>query len=720
MKILHIITTLEFGGAERMLIDLVREQRRLGYDVHVHVMRRCGTPLEYEMDVAAPTTYGPDTGMYSPYRLFALLAVLRQDYDIVHTHLFPAQLWAGVACTLRSSSALFVTTEHSTNNRRRGHWLFKIVERFVYGPYARIFCVSDATANELRNWLPEFIDRIVVVQNGVDLRRFHAGAGAPVEDSRPVVVCVSRLEMEKDHETLLRAFALLPEGTLWLVGNGSRREDLQRLAKQLGIQQRVKFFGHRQDVPELLTSADIFVQSSHYEGFGLAAVEAMASQLPVIATDVPGLREVVGDIGVLIPPGDIHALALTLKQLARDPEKREVHGRAGVERARLFSVEQTARKYLEAYKISKPRVVLVITLSILGGAQIHVRELIRYFKDVYEFHLVSSAEGPLLDEVRAMGVSTYVLPNLVREIHPIKDALATWSLYRLLRRLRPQLVHLHSSKAGVVGRAAAALARVPAIFTAHGWAFTEGAPHLNRMIGFILERTFEPLTQRIISVSNYDAQLALRHKVVRPQKLIVIHNGIPDQDAAGARPSDAEGDVLGVMIARFSPPKAQHLVLRALARTPSVRVRFVGGGERLQDCRDLALNLGVADRVEFVGEVNEVWVQLQDAHFALLVSEYEGFPLAILEAMRAGLAVIATDVGGMPESVHHERNGLLVPPGSESGLSAAMRRLAQDSELRLRLGRQARQDFLTKFHLSESMRKTRDVYEGTLRTRRKP
>ena len=144
--------------------------------------------------------------------------------------------------------------------------------------------------------------------------------------------------------------ANIPDADLMLVGDGEMRPQLERLAETLGIAQRVHFLGRRKDVPELLKMADIYVHPPAVEGFGIAAAEALAAGKPIVATNVPGLAQVVADAGILVPPGDPASLAKEVNKLMESPTRRQQLSRAAVERGRQFSIEKTVAAYIDLYR----------------------------------------------------------------------------------------------------------------------------------------------------------------------------------------------------------------------------------------------------------------------------------------------------------------------------------------------------------------------------------
>jgi len=365
---------------------------------------------------------------------------------------------------------------------------------------------------------------------------------------------------------------------------------------------------------------------------------------------------------------------------------------------------------------SAPRILYVITRPERGGAQSHLLELLRGIGDPAHLTLVSGDDQDLFlhQEAEALGIRTVVLNELVHPVSPVQDLRALLGLWRLIRQIRPDLVHAHSSKAGLLARLAARLAGVPSVFTAHGWAFTEGAGGRRRALALALERLGARAGTRIIAVSDYDRNLGLRLGVGRPSTVTRIYNALPDVTVpdAAARPGD--GDRLRVvMVARFAPPKRQLDLIRAAAQVPDVHLTLVGDGPGLEDARALATSLG--SDAAFLGSRRDVAEILAGGDVFCLISDFEGFPISTLEAMRAGLAVIVSEVGGAPEAlVDGSEMGLTVPKGDEGALTLALSALAADRARTRRMGERARAVFLERFQVEEMLEQTRQVYRDVL------
>jgi glycosyltransferase involved in cell wall biosynthesis len=215
-------------------------------------------------------------------------------------------------------------------------------------------CISEATAQVMREWAPATRDRLLVIPNGVDLARFRDSQAASKREivglDAPVIANVGRFEPQKNHTCLLQAMTRVPDAHLVLIGDGPLRPEAEHLARTLGISERVHFLGRRPDVPQLLRMSDVYVQPSRFEGFGLAALEAMAAGVPVVASSVPGLASVVAGAGVLFPSGNERRLAAEMDSLLRSPERRAQLSASGSRRAETFSIERTAGEYVSLYR----------------------------------------------------------------------------------------------------------------------------------------------------------------------------------------------------------------------------------------------------------------------------------------------------------------------------------------------------------------------------------
>jgi glycosyltransferase involved in cell wall biosynthesis len=300
----------------------------------------------------------------------------------------------------------------------------------------------------------------------------------------------------------------------------------------------------------------------------------------------------------------------------------------------------------------------------------------------------------------------------------MQDFRAFRELQGVLRSLRPDLVSTHSAKAGILGRLAARSLGLPVIFTAHGWTFTSGIPAPQAMMYGLIERSVAPLALKIITVCDSDRELAIARRVGTPDKLVTIHNGMPDIPAA-LRADPSRSPVRLAMVARFESQKDHTTLIRALAglKNSEWHLDFIGDGPLQPKARELSRRLGLGDRVQFWGQRLDVAARLAEAQVALLITKWEGFPRSILEAMRAGLPVIASDVGGVAESVRDGDTGFTVGRGDVAGLRERLEQLLADPELRCRMGRRGRERYEREFMLTTTVNRTLEVYQEIIGSR---
>jgi glycosyltransferase involved in cell wall biosynthesis len=362
------------------------------------------------------------------------------------------------------------------------------------------------------------------------------------------------------------------------------------------------------------------------------------------------------------------------------------------------------------------KVRFLITRAETGGGQVHVLDLIRGMQGSCEAVLGVGEEGFLADAVRALGVRVHVLRHLVQPTRPLTDLRAVGELVKLLREERPDLLHAHTSKAGTVGRLAARLTGVPAVFTAHSWAFSEGTSWKWKAVGVPMEYAAAFCCAKIINVSEANRQLARRYHVGRAEQLVTVHNGIPDNGFRSEPGAESECRI--IMVARFAAQKDQMSLVRALATVQSpCRLLLVGDGPTRSAVEAETARLGMTDRVEFLGERLDVPQLLASAHVFALSTHYEGFPISILEAMRTGLPVVSTDVGGVREAIADDVSGYLIPPGDQELLTRRLETLAANPALRARMGAASRRSFEEHFQLAAMVRKTLEVFRSAIPAR---
>lgn len=345
MKILHVITSLALGGAQRLLSDLLPLMAKSD-NVALLVYEREDNDFHRQIESAGINIISLDEhNFHNPTVIFRMRRFFK-EYDVVHAHLFPTVYWASLACIgLRTK---LVYTEHSTSNSRRGKWYFRPIEHFMYSRYDKIISISPQTQEALEEWLCAHDHRFVVINNGVDTRRFAAAKKPIIPKS---LIMVSRFATSKDQETVIRAMKQIDQEVIVrFVGDGSNLEYCKQIAKECGVEDRVVFLGARSDVAELIAESYIGIQSSNWEGFGLTAVEIMACGKPIVATDVEGLKQVVEGAGILFNKGNATELASIIIKLLNDTDFYNEIATRCLQRSQSFDIRRTANEYIRIYK----------------------------------------------------------------------------------------------------------------------------------------------------------------------------------------------------------------------------------------------------------------------------------------------------------------------------------------------------------------------------------
>lgn len=351
-----MITSLRTGGAEKLMVDLLPKLIGLGNDVEILLFDGTGTPFYDLMESSGIPVNVLRVGgsVYNPANIFALRPYLKR-FDIMHAHNTACQFFLAIAKKITRAKCEIITTEHSTSNRRRGNSFFKVVDSWMYHQFKKIICVSEISAQNIRDYVGDPEMPIVVIPNGIDYRKYSEALPNPEIIDHYVkcyrAIMVAGFRYEKDHPTVIKAFSLLPANYhLFLVGDGARRQEYENYVYELGCDEKIHFLGVRSDVPSLLKASDVVIMSSHREGLSLSNLEGMASGRPFIASNVDGLHEIVDGYGILFPHENAKALADVILQLSEDSVYAGMVAQRCQERAKQFDIGLMAEKYMKIYK----------------------------------------------------------------------------------------------------------------------------------------------------------------------------------------------------------------------------------------------------------------------------------------------------------------------------------------------------------------------------------
>jgi glycosyltransferase involved in cell wall biosynthesis len=379
-------------------------------------------------------------------------------------------------------------------------------------------------------------------------------------------------------------------------------------------------------------------------------------------------------------------------------------------------------------------VLRVIARMNIGGPAHHVSMLSgrldrQRFDTRLAYGSIAASEGSFEHLAEREACVAEVVPGLGPEIHPLDDVRALFGLIGILHRYRPHIVHTHTAKAGFLGRLAAVLSPHPRpiiVHTYHGHVLEGYFGRRTSAVYRFLEHRLASVSDCLIGVSKATVDDLVRLGVAGRDRFRVVPIGLDLErfrhlDARAAVPLERgageEEEVVAAFVGRLVPIKRVDLILRAVAEArrqgPPIRLVVAGDGECRLELERLAAELDLADSAEFLGYVSDSSTVVARADLAILASDNEGTPVALIEAAAAGRPAVATAVGGVPEVVLPD-TGVLVPRGDHAALADALNRLARDRPLRERMGAQAREHVLRRFSIDRLLEDIESLYEELL------
>jgi len=357
------------------------------------------------------------------------------------------------------------------------------------------------------------------------------------------------------------------------------------------------------------------------------------------------------------------------------------------------------------------KVIRVIARLNIGGPAIHTIILNEGLdKNRFDSHLITGkpaqGEGDMTDLAREKGIKLTIIPELSRKINLWPDMIALWKLFKIIKKEKPDIVHTHTAKAGVLGRSAAILNRVPiTVHSFHGHVFHSYFSSTATKVFIFIERIFAKFTDRLIVVSDSIKGDILKHLGTASEtKTSVLRLGLNLEKFKNTNQLKGEfrkelnidtAVLLVGIIGRLTAVKNHKLLFEAIRflkdESPDLNVRFliIGDGELRSSLESCAANLGIREWVQFVGWRKDIPRVYADLDIVALTSLNEGTPLSIIEAMAAHKAVVATAVGGVPDLVEDKKNGWLVDSNDAAKLKQALSILLKDEKLRNKIGQTA-------------------------------
>ncbi|MFQ2708891.1 glycosyltransferase [Aeromonas caviae] len=362
MKIILIITGLGMGGAERQVCDLADQFTEKGHSVLLISMTGeiVNRPQSKNIKIEELNMSKTLAGFIKAYWQGRRIIIKQFKPDVVHSHMVHANLFARL---LRISTHMqkLICTAHSSNEGSRGRMLAYRVTDWLCDLSTNV-SQEAVDVSVKRSAVPA--SRIIAIPNGIDTERFTFNPSSranlrtqlQLADNTPLILAVGRFTEAKDYPNLLTAFSQLSSDVnpaqLAIIGTGEDQAKIEALAAQLSLTARVHFLGLQRNIHEWMSVADVYVMSSAWEGMPLVLLEAMSCERVIIATDCGGVKEVVGDVGILVPPKDSEALAAgIIEGLSLSPLIKQQLGRKARERVlKLFSLDAVTEKWIELYK----------------------------------------------------------------------------------------------------------------------------------------------------------------------------------------------------------------------------------------------------------------------------------------------------------------------------------------------------------------------------------
>lgn len=733
MKLLHIINSLSVGGAERLLSQLLPLlNAKLECSVEVLVLRDVESDFTVRLAKHGIVVHSLSLkSVRNPLAIFRLYKFIA-SYDIVHVHLFPSLYWVALASLLpKSSGPILVATEHNTHNRRRRLKLFRWIEKKIYGLYDAIVSISQQTDINLRTWLEiqEDDSKFSVIENGIPVSDF--ATAIPYQKSElcrdassktPIVCMVARFSEQKDQATLIHSISGLSKDVrLLLVGEGDCEEE-RRLVEQLGLAEQVSFLGNRDDVPRILKTCDIVVLSSHWEGFGLSAVEGMAAGKPTVVSNVEGVGDIVAGVGVVFSRGDSRQLQVQLEKIFSDSLYYKALSRRCQRAAKKYDIKLMSSRYLDLYltlmnqKKSKVKKVTIVGSKLRDCLNFRLPLMLEFVQAGYKVYAVTP-DGSESDKAILKKHDISFIPVEMKRagVNPFADILLLLRFFKVYWKIRPTITLGYTIKPVVYSTIAAWVVKVPVkagIIAGAGYAYLENNSRKQQVISFIVSALYwlSFRTMDLVFFQNKDDQEEFGKLFsISDHKSFVTNGTGVDVGHYSYSPVSSDGkEVVFLLIARLIREKGIEEYISAArqikkqSRNTHVRFQLLGAvDDNPTSYASNEVSAWVKEgTIEYLGTTTDVRPFLKNCSAFVLPSFYrEGVPRSILEALSTGRAVITTDNVGCRETVTPGKNGYLVPVRDVSAIVDAMQSLIDRPQELVSMGKAGRKIAEEKFDI---------------------
>ena len=775
----HIITSLAPDGAEKMLHRLVSAMDATRFENEVISLTDLGPMTErFQAAGIRVRALGMSRGSANPYYLAKLARWLRKlpDQQIIQTWMYHADLVGGLAAKLAGCAGLVWNIRHSELHpgvdKRHTIWTAKACAWLSSRLPSRIICASEASRIFHEN-LGYAHNRIEVIPNGLDLDLFQPDGVAReavrgelgVAPSTLLIGYVARKHPVKDHRTFLEAAGLFhkqfPDVRFVLCGDGATPEDaeLKNWAEAAGVRNACFLLGRRDDIPRVINAFDVATSSSTSEAFPNVLAEAMACGVPAVVTNVGDSRSILGETGSVVPPKDPKALAQAWAGLLQaGPDLRQRLGEAARTRIHThFAMPHVVRRYEALYteiaaslatanqgakvvapapapvttsrrrlsrSSAKPRILFVD--NDVNSFYAYRIELARGARDSgFEVH-VAAPPGKAAEILRAEGLQYHPIPMTRSGLAPWKEISTISVLFRLYRRVRPDLVHHLRLKPVLYGGLAAYGARVPAVvglLTGLGYVFiaeTRRALVMRKLVVLSCKVAFRHGNQRIVFQNPDDQGVFIQNKILPAAQTVLIKGSGVDVHTY-VPTAEPEGIPVVVLASRMLRDKGVVEFVEAARglREAGVSARFALVGETdpgnpTAITADQLRAWAAEGVIEWWGHQTDMRKVLSQSNIVCLPSLREGVPKVLIEAAACGRAIVTTDAPGCREIVREGENGLLVPVRDSKALADALKLLIESAPLRALMAAKGREIAVAEFSVERVVNETLGVYRELL------
>ncbi|MBL7069002.1 MAG: glycosyltransferase [Candidatus Omnitrophica bacterium] len=773
MKILYLISGLDFGGAQQYLMSVVGALDREKYRPIICCMFYKGDFFNEIAEKGIDIRFlniGRIYGISGLVGLFKLVRLSKRNkVDIIHSLLFSENILGSIAGKI-AGVKVNITSRRDTGMLREGKWqhvmAYNITNRWV----DKIVCVSNAVREVTRKKEGVSDDRLVTIYNGIDVNKLSClyvnksllRESMGIKEHESVVGMVANFSWIKGHKDFVEAARLIlkeiPNVKFLLIGDGPLLQTYKAITSQSRqLKERVIFLGKRKDVRELLSLMDVSVNASYSEGMSNSILESMAAGVPVVATAVDGNLETIidGQTGYLVTPKSPHKMAEAIIKLLEDKELAAYMGcnaRKLVQEKFNFTsmVDRVKSLYNE---LLSPKIGFILSQF----PETHETFILREFKAMKDvgmkFRIFSlklcrdkvvhpeakelmeetiyGRLGFIFNPFRVLSALVYLIRTYYKAPKEFLKALYVLSecFYFAGIIKKEKISHIHSHWATMPTTSAVIISKltgIPFSFTAHAWDIFVSQYGLKEKIekaGFVV--TCTEYNRR------YLAELAGEGCA---GKIYRNYHGLEDEWFNAPHPIPlplrGRGNIELLVIGRLVEQKGFEYLIEACAKLRNkgyeFKLRIVGEGPLGGRLKLRVRSLALEERIEFLGlrGLDEIKRLYREADIFIAPSviaannDRDGIPNVILEAMAMGLPVIGTDVSGLPEVLVNNKTGLVVPERNPEALNKAIERLIKNTEIRKRLGRQAKDYIRRNFDLSINAGKLVNIFESNAAERR--